>query len=327
VPTPIDAANRPDLRPLQSASEALGSCSSAATSWCTNPPVYPGCTEESVRADPGARLRAEIQRRTSTSATARAHQPGDRKHKLHNIMKVTSGSTPEAAAYIDGLYASIVTAGTHRASSIRVAEAAKVIENTQRDLNIALVNELALIFNQMGIDTLEVLEAAGTKWNFLPFRPAWSAATASAWIRTTSRTRRRSWATTRSDPGRPAHQRRHGPVRRRAGVALMTRRSISMPDARVLRARPGLQGKLPGPAQHARGRHRAPLPGLHVQVDVHDPWVDAAEAKHEYGIDLVAKPSRAATTRSWSRSRTASSPRSGEEACARSASPARCCTT
>ena len=122
--------------------------------------------------------------------------PGDKEHRLTTIRKVTSGSTPEVAEFVDSLYRSIITAGTHKASSIRVAEAAKVIENTQRDVNIALINELALIFNRLGIDTEEVLNAAGSKWNFLPFRPGWSGGTASASTRTTSRTRRRRSAIT-----------------------------------------------------------------------------------------------------------------------------------
>ena len=123
--------------------------------------------------------------------------PGDKEHRLPSIKKVTSGSTPEVADFVDNLYRSIVKAGTHKASSIRVAEAAKVIENTQRDVNIALINELALLFNRLGIDTEEVLLAAGSKWNFLPFRRDWLAGTASEWTLITSRTRPRKWASIR----------------------------------------------------------------------------------------------------------------------------------
>ncbi|MFQ5347231.1 MAG: nucleotide sugar dehydrogenase [Rhodothalassiaceae bacterium] len=171
VPTPIDDHNRPDLGPLERASESIGRVLGAGDIVIYESTVYPGATEE---------VCVPILERVSGLACNRDFfvgysperiNPGDRERRLETIRKVTSGSTPEAADFVDALYRLIVTAGTHRASSIRVAEAAKVIENTQRDLNIALVNELAIIFHRLGIDTLEVLEAAGTKWNFLPFRP------------------------------------------------------------------------------------------------------------------------------------------------------------
>jgi UDP-N-acetyl-D-galactosamine dehydrogenase len=184
VPTPIDSAKRPDLTPLEKASstvaralrlraeQQLGSAHAP-----TNPvviyesTVYPGATEEVcvpiLERESGLGFNAGF----FCGYSPERINPGDTEHKLPTITKVTSGSTPEAAAWVDGFYGSIISAGTHLAASIQVAEAAKVIENTQRDLNIALVNELAIIFRQMGIDTLDVLKAAGTKWNFLPFRP------------------------------------------------------------------------------------------------------------------------------------------------------------
>lgn len=171
VPTPIDRANRPDLNPLIMATETVGKALREGGVVIYESTVYPGCTRE---------VCVPILERLSgltlndgfyVGYSPERANPGDRQHRLATIVKVTSGSTPQAADAIDALYGSIVQAGTHKASSIEVAEAAKVIENTQRDLNIALMNELAIIFNRLGIDTLEVLAAAQTKWNFLPFRP------------------------------------------------------------------------------------------------------------------------------------------------------------
>ena len=179
VPTPIDSAKRPDLTPLEKASATVGKAlkARAAQGASTIPvviyesTVYPGATEEVcvpiLERESGLRFNEGF----VCGYSPERINPGDSEHKLTTITKVTSGSTPEAAAWVDGFYGSIIEAGTHLAPSLKVAEAAKVIENTQRDLNIALVNELAIIFRQMGIDTLDVLEAAGTKWNFLPFRP------------------------------------------------------------------------------------------------------------------------------------------------------------
>ncbi|MBM5797024.1 MAG: nucleotide sugar dehydrogenase [Cyanobacteria bacterium K_Offshore_0m_m2_072] len=179
VPTPIDDAKRPDLTPLEKASATVGAAlkARAAAGASTLPvviyesTVYPGATEEVcvpiVERTSGLRFNEGF----GCGYSPERINPGDTEHKLTTITKVTSGSTPEVAAWVDGLYGSIIEAGTHQAASLKVAEAAKVIENTQRDLNIALVNELAMIFARLGIDTLDVLEAAGSKWNFLPFRP------------------------------------------------------------------------------------------------------------------------------------------------------------
>jgi UDP-N-acetyl-D-galactosamine dehydrogenase len=181
VPTPIDSAKRPDLTPLEKASTTVGQALKQRRSATTpmviyESTVYPGATEEVcvpiLERESGLRFNAaELGKGFFCGYSPERINPGDTEHKLPTITKVTSGSTAETAAWVDGLYGSIITAGTHQAASIQVAEAAKVIENTQRDLNIALVNELAIIFRQLGIDTLDVLEAAGTKWNFLPFRP------------------------------------------------------------------------------------------------------------------------------------------------------------
>jgi UDP-N-acetyl-D-galactosamine dehydrogenase len=171
VPTPIDKAKRPDLAPLIAATETVGRALGEGGVVIYESTVYPGCTRE-VCVPILERLSGlKLNEGFFVGYSPERANPGDSKHRLASITKVTSGSTPEAADAIDALYASIVTAGTHKASSIEVAEAAKVIENTQRDLNIALMNELAIIFDRIGIDTLEVLAAAQTKWNFLPFRP------------------------------------------------------------------------------------------------------------------------------------------------------------
>lgn len=171
VPTPIDNYMQPDLTSLIQASEMIGKVINKGDVIIYESTVYPGATEEEcipvVENSSGLNFNHDFYAGYSPERI----NPGDKEHRVANILKVTSGSTPQIAFFIDELYASIITAGTHLASSIKVAEAAKVIENTQRDVNIALINELSLIFNRLDIDTLEVLEAAGTKWNFLPFRP------------------------------------------------------------------------------------------------------------------------------------------------------------
>jgi UDP-N-acetyl-D-glucosamine/UDP-N-acetyl-D-galactosamine dehydrogenase len=171
VPTPIDSSARPDLTPLIRASEALGKIISKGDVVIYESTVYPGATEEDcipiIEKVSGLTFNQDF----FAGYSPERINPGDKEHRVTTIMKVTSGSTPEAADFVDALYQKVIVVGTHKASSIKVAEAAKVIENTQRDLNIALVNELSIIFNRLGIDTEEVLEAAGTKWNFLPFRP------------------------------------------------------------------------------------------------------------------------------------------------------------
>jgi UDP-N-acetyl-D-galactosamine dehydrogenase len=171
VPTPVDDAHQPDFRPLLGASESVGRHMRRGTTVVFESTVYPGATEEIcvpvIEKHSGMRWREEF----FVGYSPERINPGDREHSLTRIVKVVSGDTPETLERVAAVYGSIISAGVHRASSIKVAEAAKVIENTQRDLNIALMNELSLLFHKMGIDTMEVLEAAGTKWNFLPFRP------------------------------------------------------------------------------------------------------------------------------------------------------------
>ncbi|MCI7765341.1 Vi polysaccharide biosynthesis UDP-N-acetylglucosamine C-6 dehydrogenase TviB [Helicobacter sp.] len=171
VPTPIDHYNKPDLTPLLKASSSVGKVLKKDDIVIYESTVYPGCTEEDcvpiLERESGLKFNVDF----FCGYSPERINPGDKEHRLPSIKKVTSGSTPQIAQEVNALYASIIAAGTHKASSIKVAEAAKVIENSQRDVNIAFVNELSLIFDKMGIDTLDVLEAAGTKWNFLPFRP------------------------------------------------------------------------------------------------------------------------------------------------------------
>ena len=171
VPTPVDQVNRPDLTPLQKASETVGKVLKKGDIVIYESTVYPGATEEVCIPVLERVSGLSFNKDFFAGYSPERINPGDKVNTLTKIKKITSGSTPEIAEIVDSLYASIITAGTHKASSIKVAEAAKVIENTQRDLNIALVNELSVIFDRIGIDTLDVLEAAGSKWNFLPFRP------------------------------------------------------------------------------------------------------------------------------------------------------------
>ena len=171
VPTPIDNNKRPDLSPLEGASQTVAQVLKKGDVVIYESTVFPGATEEVCIPILEQQANLTYNKDFFAGYSPERINPGDHTHRLPTIMKVTSGSTPEIATFVDELYGTIITAGTFKASSIRVAEAAKVIENTQRDVNIALINELALIFNKLGIDTLEVLKAAGTKWNFLPFRP------------------------------------------------------------------------------------------------------------------------------------------------------------
>jgi UDP-N-acetyl-D-galactosamine dehydrogenase len=171
VPTPIDAYKRPDLTPLEGASRTVAEVLRQGDVVIYESTVYPGATEEVCIPILEKMSGLTFNKDFFAGYSPERINPGDHEHRLPTIVKVTSGSTPEIAEFVDNLYGTIITAGTFKASSLKVAEAAKVIENTQRDVNIALINELALIFNRLGIDTLEVLKAAGTKWNFLPFRP------------------------------------------------------------------------------------------------------------------------------------------------------------
>lgn len=291
VPTPVDDYKRPDLGALEAASRTVGRAIGPGGLAIFESTVYPGATEEIcvpiIQAESGLVFNRDFHAGYSPERI----NPGDREHRLETIVKVTSGSTPEAAARVDALYRSIVQAGTHRAPSIRVAEAAKVIENTQRDVNIALVNELALLFHRLGIDTGEVLEAAGTKWNFLRFKPGLVGGHCIG-----------------VDPYYLTHKAQH--VGHHPEVILAGRRINDGMGAHVAQRTIKLMAMRGQPISGARAlvlglAFKQDCPDLrntrvidivqelqqyNVSVDVHDPWVDAGQARHEYGLDLVQTP-------------------------------------
>ena len=288
VPTPIDAFRRPDLSPLESASRTVGAALRPGNVVIYESTVYPGATEEVCAPILAATSGLQVNRDFFLGYSPERINPGDHAHRLPDILKVTSGSTPAAADFVDDLYAGIITAGTHKASSIRVAEAAKVIENTQRDVNIALINELAVLFNTLGIDTSEVLAAAGTKWNFLGFRPGLVGGHCIG-----------------VDPYYLTHKAQevgHHPEVILAGRRINDRMGAYVADQTVR--------QLAKARRHVAGakvlvlglafKENCPdlrntrvvdivdeLRSFGTSVDVLDPWADAAEADAEYGIALL----------------------------------------
>lgn len=291
VPTPIDDYKRPDLHPLESASRTVGRAIGKGAVAIYESTVYPGATEETcvpiIERESGLRFNEDFYAGYSPERI----NPGDKQHRLETIMKVTSGSTPEVADFVDALYGSIITAGTHKASSIRVAEAAKVIENTQRDVNIALINELALIFHRLGIDTHEVLEAAGTKWNFLPFRPGLVGGHCIGVdpYYLTHKAQQIGYHPDVILAGRRINDGMGSHVARRV-AKLMARQNLPTTGARVLVMGLAFKENCPDVRNTRVVDIVAELRSYNAQVDVHDPWVSAEEAKHEYGLDLVAEP-------------------------------------
>ena len=295
VPTPIDEHKVPLLAPLERASSMLGTVISMGDTVVFESTVYPGATEEVcvplIEAESGLKMNEDF----FVGYSPERINPGDKQHRLPAILKVTAGSTPEAAEFIDAVYASIIDAGTHRVSSIKVAEAAKVIENTQRDVNIALINELAMIFDKVGIDTEEVLQAAGTKWNFLPFRPGLVGGHCIG-----------------VDPyylTHKAEQLGYDPQMILAGrrindnmsiyvgsqvVKGLARKSIPIVGSRALILGLAFKENCPDVRNTKVADIARELSSFDMQVDVHDPWVDSAEAKAEYGIELVSEPEQGA---------------------------------
>jgi UDP-N-acetyl-D-galactosamine dehydrogenase len=291
VPTPIDMHKRPDLGPLLKASETVGKVLKLGDIVIYESTVYPGCTEEDcvpvLEKFSGLKFNQDF----FCGYSPERINPGDKAHRLPNIQKVTSGSTPEVAEVVDQLYRQIITAGTHKASSIKVAEAAKVIENTQRDVNIALINELALIFNKMGIDTEAVLKAAGSKWNFLPFRPGLVGGHCIG-----------------VDPYYLTHKAEsigYHPEIILAGrrlndsmgayvvtqlVKAMTHRRLQVDGARVLIMGLTFKENCPDLRNTRVVDIIEELKDYKVQTDVFDPWADPAQAQHEYGITPVQNP-------------------------------------
>ncbi|MDW1964766.1 Vi polysaccharide biosynthesis UDP-N-acetylglucosamine C-6 dehydrogenase TviB [Vibrio sp. 431] len=290
VPTPIDEHKQPDLTPLIKASEALGTVVNQGDIIVYESTVYPGATEEDcipvVERVSGLKFNQDF----FAGYSPERINPGDKEHRVTNILKVTSGSTPEVAEFVDQLYKKIITAGTHKASSIKVAEAAKVIENTQRDVNIALINELSIIFNKLGIDTLEVLEAAGTKWNFLPFRPGLVGGHCIG-----------------VDPYYLTHKAQavgYHPEMILAGrrlndgmgqyvvsqlVKKMLKKRIHVEGANVLVMGLTFKENCPDLRNTKVVDIISELKEYNINVDVMDPWCSNDEAQHEYGLTLCEK--------------------------------------
>jgi UDP-N-acetyl-D-galactosamine dehydrogenase len=291
VPTPIDDARIPDLAPLKRASRTLGELVKRGDTVIFESTVYPGATEEVcvpiIEEVSGLTYNIDFYAGYSPERI----NPGDKEHRVENILKVTSGSTPEVADFVDALYASIITAGTYRASSIRVAEAAKVIENTQRDVNIALITELAMIFNRLGIDTLEVLEAAGTKWNFLPFRPGLVGGHCIGVdpYYLTHKSQEIGYHPAMILAGRRINDNMALYVANRV-VRLMIKKGLTVKGSRVLVLGLTFKENCPDIRNTKVVDMVRELADLGARVDVHDPWVDAAETRHEYGIEPVTEP-------------------------------------
>nr|WP_082705172.1 Vi polysaccharide biosynthesis UDP-N-acetylglucosamine C-6 dehydrogenase TviB [Tritonibacter horizontis] len=295
VPTPIDQTRRPDLGPLLAATRTVGQVLKSGDTVIYESTVYPGATEEDcvplLEALSGLRMNVDF----GVGYSPERINPGDKTRRLPDIVKVTSGSSPEVAAQVDALYAQIVTAGTYRAESIRVAEAAKVIENSQRDINIALINELAMIFNRMDIDTEAVLRAAGTKWNFLNFRPGLVGGHCIGVdpYYLTHKAQQMGYHPEILLSGRRLNDGMGAYVAQQMIKAMLQRR-VQVVDARVLVM--GLTFKENCPDLR-NTRVIDVITGLRefgVTVDVFDPCADPDEAMREYGIELVSAPGQGA---------------------------------
>ena len=288
VPTPIDANKRPDLRPLQGAARTVGQVLKPGDVAIFESTVYPGATEEVCIPILEEVSGLSFNQDFFAGYSPERINPGDHQHRLPTIVKVTSGSTPAIADFINDLYGTIITAGTFKASSIKVAEAAKVIENTQRDVNIALINELALIFNRLGIDTLEVLKAAGTKWNFLPFRPGLVGGHCIG-----------------VDPYYLTHKAQevgYHPEMILAGrrlnddmgryiaseiVKLMLKKRIHVADANILVLGLTFKENCPDLRNTRVTDIIDELTSYGANIEVHDPWADPQEAKELYGVTMI----------------------------------------
>jgi UDP-N-acetyl-D-galactosamine dehydrogenase len=293
VPTPIDDHKRPDLTPLVKASETVGRILTKDDIVIYESTVYPGATEEVCVPILEARSGLTFNKDFFCGYSPERINPGDKEHRVTTIKKVTSGSTPEVADIVDALYRTVIKAGTHKASSIKVAEAAKVIENTQRDVNIALINELAILFHRLGLNTLEVLEAAGSKWNFLPFRPGLVGGHCIG-----------------VDPYYLTHKAQqvgHHPEIILAGrrindgmgeyvssrvVKLMTRKQLPVGNSNILILGLTFKENCPDIRNTRVTDIIAELQGYGASVDVHDPWASQDEVRHEYGIEMLASPAK-----------------------------------
>ena len=290
VPTPVDQANIPDMTPLVMASETVGRVLNAGDIVIYESTVYPGATEEVcvpvLEKLSGLKFNVDF----FCGYSPERINPGDKEHRLPNIRKVTSGSTPAIAEEVDQLYKEIITAGTYKASSIRVAEAAKVIENTQRDVNIALMNELSLIFKKLGIDTLEVLQAAGTKWNFLPFRPGLVGGHCIGVdpYYLTHKAQEVGYHPEVILAGRRINDSMASHVADET-IKLMLRKNLPVLGSKVLVLGLTFKENCPDVRNTKVVDIVKALRGYNAQVEVYDPWIDINEAEHEYGLQCLAQ--------------------------------------
>lgn len=290
VPTPVDQANRPDMTPLVKASNTVGKALKKGDVVIYESTVYPGATEEVCVPvlEKVSSLKFNVD--FFCGYSPERINPGDKEHRLASIKKVTSGSTPEVADAVNALYAQIITAGTHKASSIKVAEAAKVIENTQRDVNIALMNELSLIFHKLGIDTLEVLQAAGTKWNFMPFRPGLVGGHCIG-VDPYYLTHKAQEVGYHPEVILAGRRINDGMARHVADetVKLMLRKGLPVLGSKVLVLGLTFKENCPDVRNTKVVDIVRTLQGYNTQVDVYDPWISVAEAEHEYGLKCLSE--------------------------------------
>ena len=288
VPTPVDQANRPDMTPLVKASNTVGKALKKGDVVIYESTVYPGATEEVcvpvLEKVSGLKFNVDF----FCGYSPERINPGDKEHRLPSIKKVTSGSTPEVADAVNALYAQIITAGTHKASSIKVAEAAKVIENTQRDVNIALMNELSLIFHKLGIDTLEVLQAAGTKWNFMPFRPGLVGGHCIG-VDPYYLTHKAQEVGYHPEVILAGRRINDGMARHVADetVKLMLRKGLPVLGSKVLVLGLTFKENCPDVRNTKVVDIVRTLKGYNTDVDVYDPWISVEEAEHEYGLQCL----------------------------------------
>lgn len=295
TPTPIDKHKQPDLSPVLSATRTIAEHLAPGDLVIYESTVYPGATEEECVPILENASGLTFNDSFFVGYSPERINPGDKEHRVTTIKKVTSGSTPESADFVDELYRSIVTAGTHRAPSIKVAEAAKVIENTQRDVNIALINELAILFNKLGIDTEDVLLAAGSKWNFLPFRPGLVGGHCIGVdpYYLTHKAQSVGYHPEIILAGRRLNDSMGAYVASQL-VKRMTKERIQVQGARVLVMGLTFKENTPDLRNSRVVDILSELAEYDMNVDVHDPWVDVDEAMQEYGIRLVAEPENGA---------------------------------
>lgn len=293
VPTPVDEYKKPDLSPLISASKTVGSVLKKGDIVIYESTVYPGCTEEDcvpiLEKVSGLKFNVDF----FCGYSPERINPGDKQHRVTTIKKVTSGSTPEVAEKVDQLYKKIITAGTHKASSLKVAEAAKVIENAQRDINIAFVNELALIFDRMGIDTQEVLEAAGTKWNFLPFRPGLVGGHCIGVdpYYLTHKAESVGYHPEVIIAGRRINDNMGAHIAGKV-IKLMAQHELPIHKSNILMLGITFKENCPDIRNSKVVDVIRELQSFGTTVEVYDPQADAEEVKHEYGLSLISKPDK-----------------------------------